>query len=287
MEPQTRRKLLLVLLGVGAIGLGLYAILTFAAGNSKMKNKSGMGMHFPWGAKNSSNKSFNSFIRTAEYKQAVAKLSYAIHSESESGTLSANSLLNLNRLVIELIKGEFLTKYKKSREQRREVLSDLQAYFQEYSRGVYECEDILESGLSQVLNDFDLDFEFYDEQYQKMCLENPNFATLINLNLERMKAELSVSKRSTSVEKVLDMFKFQLEIADKFDFSSISEIPVDLVVVLKQSYIGDLASIKFGVEEEDLILNEEVLKDPRIEQLQKIIQAKLNYEQQKLINFPY
>lgn len=229
----------------------------------------------------SNNKSTKS-QKDPRYERIIQNLRVLIEKDGSSDFLSKESLMGINQTVIQNFKDDYIAMVQNGREKRRVLLSDKEAFVQSFIASSNEAEKLMEQSSREVLSDLGVSMEMYEKSSENIIRREPNFAYMNLYMVESIKTHIPSKRKSLiSKEEVIDILEFQVEQYKEVNFSNFGLGPQQTFMV-KQSYISDLASVKFSYEEEDLMRNPAVLQDPDVVGVQRKLQLVLQQEQMKM-----
>lgn len=294
-DSSSNKKLAAILAGLGVVGFGIYFLVKnrSAAKNAKVVNTVDVA---PVDSQIVNNAQITAsmgseskiFVKEREYFDALNRLKPEVDADLKKGQLSKKTIMGVNKLMLQLIQKDYLRSIQESRQMRRKYIGSIPDYVRELMEGSTKSEQLIEEGSLVVFKDLNISPELYEMECERINMEDPQFAFMSLYLLESIKNQIP-SKLATPFDKqlALKVFRYQNEAFDQYSFDELPGIAPEQSMMLKQSYLGDLTALKFGVEEEDLMKNPTLIIDPEIVELQKQFQAKMFKDQQNFINFPY
>lgn len=215
------------------------------------------------------------FKKDAEYQNFINILKPRIATEISLNSLAKLTMNTLNKLVILVIKEHYLLNLSHDRKERRRYLNDPVIYMQVSIRGQEEVEKLIELGTLEVLKDLVIEPTFFEEEVKRHLRMDPNMGYLVILMLESLKVEL-VDKNKGEIPRstFTGFIKYQIENYEKVKFENVLELPFERFLVMKQTYVGDLAAVKFNLEEDDFLGRPELVSDPEMKELYEKLQQK-------------
>jgi hypothetical protein len=228
------------------------------------------------------------FIRDRAYLEMVGRLKPTIDSEKQVGKFSKGILIAISKIIFHLLKAEYLKNFSESRELRRKCVNNISDYASEYAKGTRRSEQIVEEATSEVLRDLHIDPTMYERECLRVSNEDANFQLYNIFMLESLKSQLPVrSFGNVSKETLTEYYNYQLSIYDEYRFSELTDHSAESFIMCKQSFLSDLAAIKFGIEEENLARNQAFMNEPEVIDLHRELQSRFFNEKQNFISFPY
>lgn len=287
-DSGANKKLIAICAGLGLVGFGLYYFIK----NQSPQKAGVVNTVQPSQAQvvqTPSNAADNKlFIKERSYLQAIERLKPVVDVDLKKGHLSKMTIMSINKALLELIQKDYLAGVQESRHLRRKYMSSIPDYVRELMEGAARSDRYIEEGSLTIFEDLNISPELYEMEYERINMEDPQFAFMSLYQLESLKNQIpSKLPKALDKELALKVFRFQNDSFDKYNFDEIPGIAPEQAMMIKQSYLSDLTAIKFGVEEEDLMKNPMLAMDPDILELQKQFQAKVFKDQQNFINFPY
>ena len=222
------------------------------------------------------------FPKNDRYLTMIEKLKPAIEANLKAGGLTKETIMGINVVVIEMFTKDYLDLVKEGRAKRRVNMDNMSQYIAAFLENSNKSEALIENVSREVLKDLGITMSQFESSSEKIMQADPNFAFQNLQMFETVKMRLPSSRNQlVSKDEVVAMIKFQ---AQKYQEVDINEPSIDPrhVMMVKQTYISDLASKKFGFEEEDIGRNPTIMQDPEIIQASQEMQMVLYQEQMKL-----
>ena len=222
------------------------------------------------------------FPKSDRYLTMIEKLKPAIEANLKSGALDKSTIMGINVIVIEMFTNDYLELVKEGRTKRRQNMDNMSAYINEFLQNSNKSEELIENVSKEVLKDLNVTMTQFESSSEKIMQMDPQFAFQNLQMFETVKMRLPSSRQQlVTKEEVAAMIRFQ---AQKYQEIEINEPTIDPrhIMMIKQTYISDLASKKFGFEEEDIGRNPTIMQDPEITKASQEMQMVLYQEQMKL-----
>lgn len=236
--------------------------------------------------KSQETKNNQKFLKGHIYHLLIKELKPLVAEELKNNKLNKQILILISKATIQLIQNEYISNLLANRKLRRNFMNNHQLYSDELFKGALQNEELIKAGTSEILKELGIDQSFYDEQARFTYLDDPSFAYMSIFMLDGIKNQIHSKKQNLNKESLITFFESQIDDFDKHDFQGL-KLPVDSLLIAKQTYISDLASIKSDIEEEDYSLDKKLLADPEIVQLAKLLEEKVYLETQKTNRFSY
>lgn len=187
------------------------------------------------------------------YQALITNLRPVVQREVASGQLQAQTIMGINEALTLVAQKPFGDAILNNRRDRRAVrTTDEAEYVNIVQRGTYEIENVVNEKLTEVLRDLGCTLAMYEQSNEVWARQNPNFAFISLLMIEKMKTGINSGQRDLSalnVDKAREMIQFQIDNYPNIDIECNNP---QLKPLVKQSYLGDLTAEKFGFEEEDI-----------------------------------
>ncbi len=270
---EKNKKGFILATGLGLAGVGLYMLLK--SGTTDVQTA--VATH----GDNHNNLASHSrvFHKNKDYLEMIGKIKKSLQM-NQGRDLSKQILVATNQAIMELFRTDFLEIFQKIRANRRVHMDNLDKYAEEYFNGSYESEKLLEDSSMEVFTDLSLDPVLFEEQCERISQMDQNFPMFMLYLLESLKAQIpSKMTKKLTTEDLIEAFSYQITLLSQTDFSKFGDVNDENLVMLKQSYISDVTSIRFKFEEEDMARNPNLLSSsPKIMELHNILQSML-YQQ--------
>lgn len=226
------------------------------------------------------------FLKDQIYCGIIKNLKKVTVQEVVKNKLSKQTLMGINKAAFNLIKTEYLSNLREERKVRRNFMSNYKLYSEELFKASEKNEALIKQGTNEVLKDLDIGLDFHSKQSQFTYQFDPNFAHMNIFLLESIKGELESSQKPIDKEQLIKFYKFQIDNFDNYNFQSLA-LPIEALLIAKKTFIADMASIKIGVEEENILKHKELINDPEVQECYKKLEEKIYIETQKTNRFSY
>lgn len=212
------------------------------------------------------------FVKDDKYYMVIDKLKPIVRSELQVGDLSKQTIITINQAVIHVFRADYARLMLEGRRIRRKFMDNLDLYAKEFIKNAGDAEKLMENASLEVLKDLDISMETYENSSERIMQSDPNFAMFNLYMFESLKTQLP-SERTKVLTKpeLLAILSFQCENYNNVDFSSLNLGPEQLIMI-KQAYVSDKASMDLDYEEEDIMKNPALLQDPEIMDAQRQLQ---------------
>ena len=138
-------------------------------------------------------------------------------------------------------------------------------YAQEASKGCQDLENIFEQSVIEVLNDLGVPMEEYQDCYDEVCVKEPNFSKYVIAMCNNLKLEIHKdTKKKITKENVINYFQVQMEEISKGSLDAFKDLEPQQAIFCTKTFLGDFASKKVGIEEEEIGLLPQLLNDPDV-----------------------
>lgn len=277
-----------VAIGTVAVGAGVAGLIYYLLYRGKTVRKSSHSKGKYEGQPTPGGSHRKIFMKDKIYQEMIAKLKRTVDSEKSTGTLSKVSLTGICKAIFHLFKPDYLSNYEENRHLRRKYLSSMQDYATELSKSATANETLMDQASSEVLKDLGINQALYDREFDRVSHEDSNFQLFTTYMLENMKAQVPTKSPARLTKEMLaDYFKFQVDVFGNYSFKDVKDATVENQTIWKQTYLSDMAAMKFKFEEEDLIREPLLLNDPEVTEHRHQLQELINKERQTNISFPY
>lgn len=216
-----------------------------------------------------------SFIKTRDYQEKVDAIKILINNQSKNAP-KTKTITAIIQLVVDLYKTKFTELYLNNRIQRRLVLSNKVLYAQLVAEGSHEGEQLFEEATLQVLSDIELSYENYNLEVENAAGEDPAFMKYITYLYSSVKVRISEKKdKKLTSDSLVKFFQLQIDVLNNGDLKEFDGLELTQSLMCKQTFLGDVAAVKLGFEEEQIAMNLELLNRPEVIQKQNELTEKL------------
>lgn len=202
----------------------------------------------------------------------------------ESKCLSYQSIVKIMDITFDLYSKLFYDLYFHARDLKRESINDINKYvqyFMQYDMG--ETERLLEDVSIAILQALKINERQYEESLMKASSYQPMIMYLPMMKIKQLRENIPrFNKKEVTFEEVEKFYEYQINVWDQYDNSLFGE--GELQVQIKQTYVNDLACIETGIELEDFLKNQEIIKNPKFIELNKELLRKFGISDEMLAN---
>lgn len=222
------------------------------------------------------------FVKDPYYNDMISKMKEKISKEPGTNGLSKESIMGINIIIIQMFTDDYLKLMKEGRVNRRKNLDNMSLFITEFLDNTQKSEILIENVTREVLKDLDLTISEFETSCEKIMMVDQQFA-MQNMQMFEAVKMRQPSTRETPLTKddIVAMIRFQVEKYREIDIDQPNLNPQHKLMI-KQTYISDLSSVKFGFEEEDIGKNPAVMGHPDIMTASREMQMVLFEEQRKL-----
>ena len=229
------------------------------------------------------------FIKDQTYNKLSSTIKIILESEIKMGSISKKILIEIDKLLIYLIKKVFSDKLKKHEKLRRQILHDLNEYSKLFIDFNNEMKELFKDAKKELFKDIKFTNELYDKFGHKYSLSNPIFDRYRHILIDTAKMEilpeLEVSKNITK-EKILEMIDFKQKKFKTLDFNGIEYSPEELILIQK-NILEDFAFKEFGFNSSVFLTNQKFVIDSDIQKANNELIMLLFNSQTNSLKFPY
>ena len=226
------------------------------------------------------------FLKDNKYYEVLKECKEESESSENKVKFSKKLLGGINKATVVLIENEYISTIFYNRKMRRNFMSNLELYSSELTKGLKRKEELIDDGTSEVLKDLGIEQKFHEQQLKNAYHEDPTFAYMSIYLLENIKTRMPNSNVVVTKFNLSEYYTVQIDEYDKCNFQNLG-YPTDKLLMTKQYYMSDLASIKVGIEDEDIAKNKELLKEKEVQDLAKRLEEKVYEETQRSNKFSY
>lgn len=231
-------------------------------------------------------KSDSKFLKDHKYHDLIKECKEELESNENKTKLSKKLLGGINKATIALIENDYIARIYYNRKLRRNFMSDLNSYSNELIKGLNGKETLINDGTAEVLKDLGINPEFHRHQLKNAYHEDSTFAYMSIYLLENIKSRMPEVHANVTKANLMEYYRTQVESYDKFNFQNLG-YPTDKLLMAKQYYMSDVASLKTGIEDEDIAKSKDLLKEKDIQDLAKKLEEKVYEETQRSNKFAY
>lgn len=225
------------------------------------------------------------FVKDDKYHSAMEKLKPMVASELSGDGLSKQTIIQVNQMVIHVFKSDYLRILVEGRKVRRKFIDNAERYAKEFFKYTTDAEKLMENASIEVLRDLGISMEEYERSSERIMANDSNFAMFNLYMFESVKMQMpSAKSEPLKKEQLIDILSYQAANYSTKEFDNLGLSPQQ-ITMLKQTYVSDKASLKFGYEEEDIMKNPELLQDPEVGAAQKKLQEAIFGGQEGSIGF--
>lgn len=212
------------------------------------------------------------FLKDDKYHAAIAKLKPIAAQEIAAGGLSKQTIVQINQVVIHVFKDDYIRILVEGRHIRRKFINNIDLYVKEFMKHANDAEKLMENASIEVLKDLNVSLDEYERSSERILEMDPSFAMFNLYMFEAIKMQIpSERNRALTKDQLIQILSFQAQEYATTAFDNFNLSPQQ-VIMLKQTYVSDKASINFAYEEEDIMKNPGLLQDPEIGEVQKKLQ---------------
>lgn len=224
------------------------------------------------------------FSKGPSYNQVINNVRSFVEKDRASGLLSKQTVMAINQSVIILFKDSYINMIIEGRLKRRAKIDNKLEFTQILLENTKTAENLMQAASKEVLDDLNVSMQLYERSSDEISKTDPQFAMINLYMIESIKTQIPSKRHQfVSKEELVEIMKFQLSKFKTEDFKQFNLPPQESFLV-KQTYISDLASLKYMYEEEDLMRNPTILQDPDVQNVQREIQMHLQQEQMSMGN---
>ena len=245
MEFIKKQKTAIALaLAAGFTGLGAY--MYFQTRKTTSESSLNTSQDFP--------KSLTESKRLNEnYLRMIESIKELLKESKDS--LSPKVVIVINQAIITLFEKDFVKSCHVGRVHRRQVISNMANYMKAVKETNEKSDKLLNDVTLEVCNDLGIDYSYLESQCERISADDPNFSAYIYYMIESVKLKMKCNREVLpNKDEVLQYFRYQIDLLKTVNFDGFAMDPESLME-LKQSYITDMAALKFQIEEEDLVKN--------------------------------
>lgn len=217
----------------------------------------------------------SSFLKSADYQQKVETIRILLNSQPKN-TPKTKIITAIIQLVVDLYKTKFTQLYLNNRIQRRSVISNKTLYAQLVAEGSQEGEQLFEEATLQVISDIEWSYEEYNAEVEQAAAQDPAFMKYVTYLYSSVKVRINEKQgKQITADLLVQFFQLQIDVLNQGELREFDGLELNQSLMCKQTFLGDVAAVKLGFEEEEIAMNLELLNRAEVIQKQNELTEKL------------